>query len=253
MVAKGAWIKVDTTADALALLAGVNPKQVTYALNAAHKTLARTINKTIKKEVRDKYAIKAGDFKRPTLSHEETVAALSLRYKGARLSLSRFNPVQRGVQVGRSLQQKHRRIGTAGASRKGATGIWERRQRSRGTSGVYAKIRKDKGMELVTAEGKFGATSKGGAKGFIARGRRGKNGPISNEITHVWAREGKKRLPIQKLTGPAQPQLIANKSVMGRASAVIREKYDKTLHHELEFRLSREFNKMFGAKAKVTK
>ena len=99
MVAKGAWIKVDTTADALALLAGVSPKQVIYAVNKAHKTLARTINKTIRAEVRDKYAIKAGDFKRPALSHEETAAALSLRYRGARLSLSRFNPVQRGVQV----------------------------------------------------------------------------------------------------------------------------------------------------------
>jgi hypothetical protein len=62
---------------------------------------------------------------------------------------------------------------------------------------------------------------------------------MSSGHTGVFKREGKKRLPIRELRGPAVPSMVGNEEVMEHVQNVYGEEMGKRLPHELDRLLGR--------------
>ena len=260
-VQAGNWIKFESTTDAFLAARGLREDLPARALYNTNKRVGAGIRKAVSKSVRDKWNIRAADVKAAdvtpdTQRHNDVATVMSLTYKGKRISLRKFKPRQRGVQRGPRLVSTTRRIGS-GETRKGASyqGIYEslRSKRRMNNTGVYAKIYAHKPAELIRAEGKYGSyveSTGEGPKAFIARGRAGRNnktgvsGPPSNAAAIVFARRGKKRLPIDKLTVAAVPQMMQRPSVLKLIDQSVNERYGRELKHQLEFQINREIARL---------
>ena len=267
----GNWIRFETTTDAFLQAKGLREDLPSKALYHTNKRVAAGLRKGISQSIRAKWNVKHSDIPDPKVdnNHTDVSTFMSLTYKGERLSLRKFNPRQRGISTferGRpALINTTRRVGL-GQSRKGVSyqGFYEskRLRTPPRNAGVYARILRTgdatlTGKAPIRAHGRFGSYLDSpvgeGPKAFMARGRAGRNhktktsGPPSNEATLVFARRGKKRLPIDKMTVAAVPQMMRRKSVLEAIDKNVQERYGRELKSQLEFQFNRELQRIMRA------
>lgn len=95
--------------------------------------------------------------------------------------------------------------------------------------GVSVKVMRDGQRKLVHRYGN---------KAFVySRGRRAPRGAVDRP---VMVRQGRSRLPIQKLYGPSIPTAFIKKVVMETFMRLTAKKFPERLHHEIKHRLRRE-------------
>lgn len=66
---------------------------------------------------------------------------------------------------------------------------------------------------------------------FVGRSRNGQ--------VQVFRRQGKSRLPIERLTTLSVPQMVSNEEVLPRIHDEALTMYEKRIHHEIDYRLSK--------------
>lgn len=194
-----------------------DPKIVDRALHLSNRKTAQKARTQISKLVRDTYNIKAADIGK-TVSIKRKSGKdtdIMLFYVGQRISLKYFDARQ------------VRNIGGASVTTyRAKNGFASRRStRKSKSTGVTVRIRKDKGRESVFALERFGGRNER-IKAFMAAGK-GSN-------LQVFARDGVKRLPISKLTGPAVAQMVRSEDVLKKTMAFIEQEHVGQFQAHLE-------------------
>lgn len=194
-----------------------DPSVVDRALRLANSKTAQKARTQISKLVRQTYNIKAADIGK-TVSIKRKSGKdtdIMLFYIGQRISLKYFDARQVS------------NVGGAGVTTyRAKNGFASRRAKRKSKStGVTVRIRKDKGRESVFALDRFGGRNER-IKAFMAAGK-GSN-------LQVFARDGDKRLPISKLTGPAVAQMVRSNDVLKQTMAFIQGEHVTQFQTHLE-------------------
>lgn len=180
-----------------------NSKDVEKALEWALKATTRKTATLISKDIRNTYAIKAGDIKRHLkIKKYRRDATRALLYTGGMIPLEEFKP-------------KTRRVRTTATSSRGKKFVTHRR-------GVTVKVRKDKGRKLV--EG-----------GWLAKGhvlRRTQPSAALGETANT--------APPFIMYGPSIPGMVAHPETLERAQDLVREDLPKQFSDRLDYLLSND-------------
>lgn len=190
-------------------------KLVDQAVKSTLNKLAEQARTAVSKEIRKTYNIKARDLNaamkvqrvRAGAQESHIIAA------GPRFSLMYFDPQQTIIR-GNSAIITRRAAGGGLASRRTRAGNKQR--------GVTVKVKKSEGRKVVKGRNRFGA--------FMAQARRGRETGGSMQI---FVRDGRNRLPIDKLTGPAVAQMLGQKTNV--VQEFINSESGRIFSHELDF------------------
>lgn len=206
------------------------------------KAIASTLNKiaaqaktAVSQEIRKTYNIKARDLNSAMKvqrvkagAHESYIIA-----SGPRFSLIYFDAQQTIIRGNDAILTKRAR------GKNGTGGLFSvKTRKGKRQRGVTVKVRHDGGRKLVVGPKGFGA--------FLAQGNRGKRGGGNSRALfnrseekqgrgnfQIFIRQGRERLPIDRLTGPAVAQML------GQKAGVVQEFIDKEsariFSHELDF------------------
>ena len=215
------------------------PKIVDRAAEAALNRAARKAKTALSKKVRERYVVKARDIAANTSVSKQGKGADSARmilYSGRRISLMYFDAQEVRLSGSHAVTTKRYRDGL-GAQRTRAS------KRKRELRGVSVRVLKSRGRLRVRGPYHFGA--------FMAQGRRGQaGGGFNREVFNVGkAKDGRGnvqvftrtlrlnqggRQKLQRLTGPAIPQMVGHKTV--------RQAFERTLERELHVEFQRAMN-----------
>jgi hypothetical protein len=240
-------------------LTGIEAARQLFGPSVVHQALNSTLNKlaaqgktAVSKEIRKTYNIKARDLNaQMTISKARPGAFESeIGATGPRISLMYFDPEQVTLSGGDAIITKRAR------GKSGSGGLYSRKvKRGSRVRGVTVKVRNDRGRKLLRGENHFG--------GFIAQGRRGllgggnaralfnrsegKQGRGNFQVfmrteKDTWVKGTKgKRTPIEKVTGPAVPQMLGWKASV--VQDFIKNESARIFQHELDFFAARVRNR----------
>jgi hypothetical protein len=231
-------------------LTGIEAARQLFGPSVVHQALNSTLNKlaaqgktAVSKEIRKTYNIKARDLNaQMTISKARPGAFESeIGATGPRISLMYFDPEQVTLSGGDAIITKRAR------GKSGGGGLYSRKVKRGGrVRGVTVKVRNDGGRKLVKGPKGYG--------GFIAQGRRGLLGggnarALFNRSEsrqgrgnfQIFMRQGADRFPIDKLTGPAVPQMLGKKAVV--VQDFIKNESVRIFQHELDFFAARVRNR----------
>ena len=214
----------------------LGPVVVNKAINSTLNKLAAKAKTEVSKAIRETYNIKARDLNAQLKINRARGAGsyeAELRATGPRFSLMYFDPQETVIRGGDAI------LTSRASGRNGSGGLISRKvTRGNRVRGVTVKVTNAGGRKLVKGPKGFG--------GFIAQGRRGQVGggnarALFNRSERsqgrgnyqIFMREGKERLPIEKLTGPAVAQMLGKKASV--IQDVINRDAARLFQHELDF------------------